>query len=109
VDSLEFDKIAGRVAVVLRTATHSLAVTACRRNFEAGSTQSKSSGSSGHEYAQDVVGPLLATLWGPTRSVFVQFIDEILDAEVSVELRKVSDGALVYAASGDNGGLELML
>ena len=52
---------------------------------------------------------MLAKLWGPTKSGFVQFIDEILDAEVSIELRKVSDGALVYAASGSNGGLELML
>ena len=40
---------------------------------------------------------------------FVKFIDEILDAEVSVELRRVSDGGLVYGASGAHGGLELML
>lgn len=107
--SLKFDKTAGNVAVVLRTATHSLAVTAHRRQFEESTASQSGSSSDGHDLAKDVPVPMLAKLWGPTKSGFVQFIDEILDAEVSLELRQVSDGALVYQANGDNGGLELML
>ena len=90
VHSLVFDKAAGTAHIVLRTATHSLTVTARRATPR-----------NGHP-------PLLAELWGPTAQGFVKFIDEILDAEVEFELRRVSDGALLYAASGEHGGLELM-
>ena len=106
--SIGFDKAVGNVTVVLRSATHSLAVVAHRRRFVNVADSDADSGR-GSRSAERVASPLLAKLWGPTTSGFVQFIDEILDAEVSLELRKVSDGTLIYAASGSNGGLELML
>lgn len=79
---------AGRqaVEVVLRSATHSLRVTAAR-----------------------APGTATARLWGPAERGFVPFIDEALDAAVSVELRRVADGSLVYAARGEGGALEDML
>ncbi len=107
--AIGFDKPTGNVTVVLRTATHSLAVAARRRQTLNSAGTLPDSGNSGSRSFEQGAAPLLAKLWGPTKSGFVQFIDEILDAEVSIELRKVSDGALVYAASGSNGGLELML
>ena len=102
------------MTVVLRTATHSLTVTARRRPLPNAAAAPQDAGSDS-ETTRDsteparIAPPVVTKLWGPTRSGFVQFIDEILDAEVSLELRRVSDGAIVYAARGDNGGLELML
>ena len=53
---------------------------------------------------------LVARLWGPSEALgFAPFITEGLDAAVTVELRRVHDQVLVWAASGTNGGLELML
>jgi hypothetical protein len=90
VESRNFDKGAGSTQIVLRTATHRLTVNAQG------------------EADRDGEG-LLARLWGPTENGFVPFIEEGLDAVVEVELRRVADGELVWAASGSHAGLELML
>jgi hypothetical protein len=46
---------------------------------------------------------------GATEKGFVPFIDEGLDAQVSVELRSLADGSVVWSSRGDHAGLELMM
>ena len=75
-----------RTDLVLRTATLRMRVSAAR-----------------HPHAAT------ATLWGPHPRGFLPFIDETLDAVLDVELRRVADDSLLYAASGSHAALEDML
>jgi hypothetical protein len=66
-------------------------------------------GGSGEGAGSSRRSSVLARLWGPTERGFVPFIDEGLDAQVSVELRSLADGSVLWSSRGDHAGLELMM